>query len=92
MACFDHFISLFIAFATTGCHWWENVFIVGLSTAVEDSYDVTVVFLAHSTESILEVVQRDLFARIGYYDLALVVLHHPVAAVVNNGQCLLVGP
>ena len=92
LACFNHFISLFIAVATTGCHWWENVFIVGLSTAVEDSYDVTVVFLAHSTESILEVVQRDLFARIGYNNLAHVVLHHTVAGIIHNSQCLLVGP
>ena len=83
---------LFIAIAATSCHWWEIALTVCLSAAVEDSDDEAVVFFAHSTESILQVVERDLFACIGYNDLALVVTHHPVAAVVHHSQSLLVGP
>ena len=90
LACLNYFISLFIAVATTGCHWWENACVFCLSAAVEYPDNVTFVFLAHSTESVLQVVKRDLFACIGQNDLALIFLHHAVAGEVYHGQCLLV--
>ena len=90
LACLNHFTLLFIAIATTGCpcHWWENANIVCLSATVKYSYDEAVVFLAHCTESVFQVVERDLFACIGQYDLALVVFHHPVASVVHHSKSL----
>ena len=92
LACLNYFISLLVAVATTGCHRWKNSSVICLSATVEYSNDVAIVFLAHSTESILQVVERDLFACIGQNDLALIVLHHTVAGVVNHSQCLLVRP
>ena len=92
MALFNHYFLLFVAIEATGFHWWEIAFIVSLSAAVENADDVAVVFFTHSTESCLEVVERDLSACIRHDDLALVIFHHTVAAVVDNSQCLLVGP
>ena len=61
LAFFDQHLVLFIAVATAGLHLGEHSFIVGLSATVENADDVAVVFLAHSTESRLEIVQGDLF-------------------------------
>ena len=94
LACLNLFTVFFIAVTTTGCscHWWENSFIVCLSATVKYSDDEAVVFLAHCTESVLQVVQWNLLACIGYHDLALIVAHHSVATVVHHSQSLLVAP
>ena len=80
---FSNTYMFFIAIATTGCHWWEFVFIISLSAAVEDSYDEAVVHFAQRTKSCLQVVKRDLFACIGQNDLALIVFHHTMTYVPN---------
>ena len=92
LACFNQSFILFIAISTARLNLRELVFIVSLSATVKHADDVAVVFLAHSTESRLQVVERNLFACIGQNDLALIVFHHSVAAVVENCQCLLIGP
>ena len=43
---FNCYILLFIAVATTSCHWWEYAFIICLSATVEDADDETVVHFA----------------------------------------------
>ena len=49
LAFFNDYILLFIAVAATSCYWWEDVFIISLSTAVEDSNDEAVVKVAQSS-------------------------------------------
>ena len=46
---FDNHLVLFIAVTATSCHWWEDTFIISLSTAVEDSDDEAVVKVAQSS-------------------------------------------
>ena len=89
LAFHNAFISLFVGVAATGLHWREDAFVISLSTAVEDSDDEAVVFLAHCTESTLQVVERDLFGTVRHDNLALIVLHHSVSTVVHDCQCLL---
>ena len=91
LAFFNRYILLFIAIAAAGRHWWEVTFIISLSTAVEDSYDETVVHFAQRAKSCLQVVKRDLFLRVRHDDLAHVVLHHSVSTVVDYCQRLFVG-
>ena len=84
---FGDYLTLFLA-STAGCESREHSFVIGLSTAVEDSYYETVREIAQGTESALQVEQWDLSFGIGEDNLAVVVLHHAVAAVVHDGQGL----
>ena len=65
--------------------------IISISTAVEDSDDKAVVKAAQRTKSCLQVVERDIFGRVRHHNLAHVVLHHSMAAVVHYCQRLLAG-
>ena len=89
LASVDFNLTLLDNCATTGHVLWEHGFIIGFSTTVEDSNNVTVVQLTQSAESCLEVVKRSFCIR--QNDLALIAFHYAMTGIIHDGQCLSVG-
>ena len=89
-AFFSFYLHSLLVVVTFGCSclWWEDTWIECVPATIKYSDDETIVEVAQGSEFCLKVEERFLRRRVRHHNLAIVVVHHAVAAVVHYSKRL----